>query len=73
MIGLQKDSVGLCLNNSEIYKSSYEDERAKLANILEGYFVSIEHVGSTAIPGIMAKPIIDIAVGITDTKNARRS
>jgi GrpB-like predicted nucleotidyltransferase (UPF0157 family) len=26
--------------------------------------VGIEHVGSTAVPGIKAKPIIDIAVGI---------
>jgi len=69
MIGLQKDNVDLCLVDSEIYKLSYEEERSKLANILEGYFVSIEHVGSTAIPGIMAKPIVDIAVGIIDTEN----
>jgi GrpB-like predicted nucleotidyltransferase (UPF0157 family) len=27
-----------------------------------GNFVKIHHVGSTAVPGLMAKPIIDIAV-----------
>ena len=69
MIGLQKDSVDLYLINNAIYKSSYEDEHVKLSSILKGYFVSIEHVGSTAISGIVAKPIIDIAVGINDTKD----
>ena len=69
MIGLQKNSVDLCLINSDIYRAFYEDELEILTNILDGYFVSIEHVGSTAIPGIMAKPIIDIAVGLIDSES----
>lgn len=51
------------------YEQSYEIERQKIANLLNGYYVSIEHVGSTAIPNLLAKPIIDIAVGIKDFAN----
>ena len=38
----------------------------KIINEVIGDFVcgSIEHVGSTSIPGLMAKPIIDIMVGV---------
>ena len=38
----------------------------KLLNIAIGEFVhgSIEHVGSTSVPGLMAKPVIDIMVGV---------
>jgi GrpB-like predicted nucleotidyltransferase (UPF0157 family) len=31
-----------------------------------GEAVGIEHIGSTAVPGLPAKPIIDIAVGLRD-------
>lgn len=29
-------------------------------------FLSIEHIGSTAIPGVLAKPVIDIMIGVAD-------
>jgi GrpB-like predicted nucleotidyltransferase (UPF0157 family)/GNAT superfamily N-acetyltransferase len=38
--------------------------RAVYATALEGLFVSIEHVGSTAVPGLLAKPILDIDIVI---------
>src|SRR5262245_31014474 len=36
------------------------DESARLAAAIGDTLVEIEHVGSTAIPGIAAKPIIDL-------------
>lgn len=66
MLGLHKECVSLQLVSHEEYEQAYQEEYEKLACILKGYYVVIEHVGSTAIPGIMAKPIIDIAVGIKD-------
>lgn len=38
----------------------------KLKSILGDDAVDIQHIGSTAIPAIKAKPIIDIVVGVTD-------
>lgn len=38
--------------------------RAPVAAALEGVAVAIEHVGSTAVPGLAAKPIIDLDVAI---------
>jgi len=32
-----------------------------------GHVLDIQHVGSTAVPGLDAKPIIDIAVAVTST------
>lgn len=34
--------------------------------------MGIEHVGSTAIPGIHAKPIVDILVGVKSIQEAKR-
>ncbi len=35
-----------------------------LKSILDDDVIDIQHIGSTAIPAIKAKPIIDIAVGV---------
>lgn len=32
---------------------------------------TIEHVGSTAVPGLAAKPVIDIMVGVKDLESSR--
>jgi len=37
-----------------------------LRKILKDFDVEIEHIGSTAIKGLAAKPIIDIAIGMPD-------
>jgi len=44
------------------YKEFFEMEKVKLASILRG--AVIEHVGSTAVPGMGGKGILDIAVAV---------
>lgn len=39
-------------------------ERALLAETLRLPFERIEHIGSTAVPGLGAKPIIDVMIGL---------
>ena len=41
----------------------YEREAPLVAEALGAVLVEIEHVGSTSVPGLAAKPTIDIAVG----------
>ena len=50
----------------------FEAERALLADVLRPWLAGgIHHVGSTAIPGLAAKPIIDMIAGVGDFKEAR--
>ena len=46
------------------WPDAYERERAAIAGALGDLVSAIEHVGSTAVPGLGAKPIIDIMVGL---------
>ena len=42
----------------------FEEESARIATALGERIEAIEHVGSTAVPGLGAKPIIDIMIGL---------
>jgi len=41
----------------------YEEERHRILQVLGEMIVGIEHFGSTAIPGLVAKPTIDMLLG----------
>jgi GrpB-like predicted nucleotidyltransferase (UPF0157 family) len=55
-----------------IYLSPYDSEwpnlfsieKEKLCQSIGQYILEIEHIGSTAIPEIYAKPVIDIMIGV---------
>jgi GrpB-like predicted nucleotidyltransferase (UPF0157 family) len=50
----------------------FEEERVALEGAIGEWVVGgIHHVGSTAVPGLEAKPIIDILVGVRDLDEAR--
>ena len=48
----------------------FEEERARLHAAIGEWAADIQHVGSTSIPGIAAKPIIDIAVHLRSLVDA---
>lgn len=56
MIGLKRGTVKLLPHNKK-WKTLFEKERATLKNKLNGLVVDIQHIGSTSIFGIPAKPI----------------
>ena len=43
---------------------AFAAERGRLASLLPGVFQDIAHIGSTAVPGMPAKPIIDLLAGV---------
>ena len=65
MIGIPKNSVVLC-SYSEEWKMLFEKEQENLYSCIMEYAMDIQHVGSTSIRGMCAKPIIDIVVVIKD-------
>lgn len=48
------------------WPARFEERAAELREILGDRARLIEHVGSTSVPGIAAKPVIDMVVGIDD-------
>ena len=65
MIGLKRGSVKLLFHQEEWNKNA-ENVILKLKQILGYAAVDAQHVGSTAIASIYAKPIIDIVIGLRD-------
>jgi GrpB-like predicted nucleotidyltransferase (UPF0157 family) len=48
------------------WPATFEELRDRLAATLGPLAVAIEHVGSTAVPGLAATPVIDLDVVIAD-------
>jgi GrpB-like predicted nucleotidyltransferase (UPF0157 family) len=69
MIGLERDIVKLIPYNSN-WERLFEDEKSRLQEVIGAYVLDIQHVGSTSIPGMIAKPIIDIAIAVQSFEDA---
>jgi GrpB-like predicted nucleotidyltransferase (UPF0157 family) len=61
MYGMKKDRLQL-LPHDPTWQDDFLNEKNRIAAALDDRSVLIEHVGSTSIPTIHAKPILDIAV-----------
>jgi len=48
------------------WPTAFEEIRTRLALALGPSALRIDHVGSTAVPGLAAKPVIDIQISVSD-------
>lgn len=64
-LGLNKNDVTLVDENPN-WKELFETEKDRLQALIGEYVLDIEHVGSTAIPNLKAKPIIDISIAVNE-------
>lgn len=63
MLGVERSRVTLMPFSDEWY-THYQIARDELLKIMGANVVAVHHIGSTAIKGIYAKPILDVAVVI---------
>ena len=66
----QEPLLAAIYENVELHEHDYSwpaafvAERERLLSLLPGVFVEIQHIGSTAVAGLPAKPIIDVLAGV---------
>lgn len=71
IIGLSKNEVRLDDYNP-IWEKEFLKEKKLLKTYLNDHDVEIEHIGSTSIIGIKAKPIIDMLITVDKLDDARQ-
>lgn len=55
------------------WPATFEQERTSLRTALGPLVLTIEHIGSTSVPGLAAKPIIDLQLSVRSLQEARTS
>jgi GrpB-like predicted nucleotidyltransferase (UPF0157 family) len=60
-----KANLNLLVAYDPLWPAAFEDEKVRLAKALGPVAKGTEHYGSTAVPGLCAKPILDIMVGVS--------
>ena len=70
-IGLKKGEVILCDHNPQWEEAAGETIR-QLYEILGDTAIDIQHIGSTSVKCIKAKPVIDLIVGVKDFEDISR-
>ncbi|AMB90117.1 hypothetical protein ASM07_09410 [Bacillus altitudinis] len=63
MLGLPRGEVFLVPWSIE-WTKEFESEKRKIIGDIGQYIINVHHIGSTAVKGLSAKPIIDIAIEI---------
>ena len=71
MLGLKRGIVSL-EPHTERWHALFTEEANRLRVAIGEYVLAIEHVGSTAICGLSAKPIIDISIAVQKIADATK-
>ncbi len=71
-MGDAMDSVGLARGHVAVaqhdrrWSEAFVAVAGSVADALGAHARAIEHIGSTAVPGLAAKPVVDVAVAVSD-------
>lgn len=63
MLGLDRTRV-IVVPYDPAWPTLFAEEAARLRAALDDGILAIEHVGSTSVPGLAAKPILDLMIGV---------
>lgn len=69
MLGAERADPIEVVEDDPLWPERFEEMRARLAAALGSTAIRIEHVGSTAVPGLAAKPVVDIQVSVPDVED----
>jgi GrpB-like predicted nucleotidyltransferase (UPF0157 family) len=66
-IGAPEKADIVLVEHDPAWAARFEQERARIVAALGDRARAVEHVGSTSVPGLAAKPIIDICLTVDDS------
>lgn len=64
--GLEKKDIVIVDYDPE-WARRFEIERERIVGALAGRALAVDHIGSTSVPGLAAKPIVDICLTVADS------
>lgn len=70
MVGLARDRVRL-ESHDPAWRDHFEAEASRLLDAVGDWLLAVEHVGSTAVEGLPAKPVVDVLAAVPDESTAR--
>lgn len=77
MFGMNKNNLKL-LPHNPLWKEDFQAEKERILSAVQDSNIQIEHIGSTSLPTVHAKPILDMAIlcgekGLEATANALKN
>ena len=69
VLGLENNVVRLT-DYTPRWSELYREEEERIIAVVGHLIVDLQHIGSTAIPGIKAKPILDMMAGVAQPEEA---
>ena len=70
MYGMNKSDLRL-MPHDPAWVDDFAAEKTRIESAVENIFLTIEHIGSTSIPTVCAKPILDLAI-LCQPENLKR-
>src|SRR6266850_5909242 len=69
MLGLENNLVRL-IEYTPLWADLYREEEEQIMAAIGHLIIDLQHIGSTSIPGIKAKPILDMMAGVAQLDKA---
>jgi GrpB-like predicted nucleotidyltransferase (UPF0157 family) len=68
---IEQSAPAVIVPYNPLWPVRFEEERAAIAKAIGDVALDVQHVGSTSVPGLAAKPTIDIAIGVRTMEESR--
>ncbi|MDX6285677.1 MAG: hypothetical protein QOG53_1162 [Frankiales bacterium] len=69
IVGPRTPTPVVLVEYDDAWPGQFEQHRARISAALLNRARLIEHIGSTSVPGLVAKPIIDVLVAVDDVED----